>query len=60
MVLVEQGGANIVQDLYGWDKDDFTGPKIQIKPTYIFEIQELIEQIKDSSQINKKVKPLKD
>jgi L-amino acid N-acyltransferase YncA len=35
-VLVDQGGANIVQDLYGWDKEDFTGPKLQIKPTYIF------------------------
>ena len=48
--LKKLGGANIVQDLYGWERSDYTSQ--HIKPTFIFEIQEAVEQIKDSSQVD--------
>jgi hypothetical protein len=32
--LMGSGGANIVQDLYGWERSDYSG--LGVKPTYIF------------------------
>ena len=48
--LERLGGANTIQDLYGWERTDYTS--LQVKPTFIFEIQEIVEQIKDNSQID--------
>jgi hypothetical protein len=44
------GGANTIQDLYGWERSDYTS--LHVKPTFIFEIQEIVEQVKDNSQID--------
>ena len=54
--LKQLGGANIVQDLYGWERSDYT--TLHIKPTFIFEIQEAVEQIKDNSQVDNSKKNL--
>jgi hypothetical protein len=35
--LTELGGANTVQDLYGWERSDYS--QLRVKPTFIFEIQ---------------------
>jgi hypothetical protein len=48
--LEKLGGADTIQDLYGWERTDYTS--FLIKPTFIFEIQETVEQVKDNSQIN--------
>jgi hypothetical protein len=32
--LTQLGGANIIQDLYGWERSDFS--TLRVKPTYIF------------------------
>ena len=48
--LERLGGANTIQDLYTWERTDYSS--LHIKPTFISEIQEIVEQIKDNSQID--------
>jgi hypothetical protein len=36
--------------LYGWERSDYTS--LKVKPTFIFEIQEIVGQVKDNSQID--------
>lgn len=48
--LERLGGANTIQDLYGWERLDYTS--LHVNPTFIYEIQEIVEQIKDNSQID--------
>jgi hypothetical protein len=56
--LEKMGAANTIQDLYGWERSDYT--TLGVKPTFIFEIQEIVGQVKDNSRIDNGNKYLND